>query len=84
MRFLIFIITTFLFCSYSNARIFRFEYQFPKGKAIIKADADSWAEAYELASQECFNLLTGAKNRDKIVLTETQIEEVLAICINPR
>lgn len=63
----------------TSAKEFTFKYQYKNDRLEIKAKSNSWEEAYQLASQQCFSKLTKNKN-----LTYDIGMDVIDVCANPR
>ena len=63
----------------SSAKEFTFKYQYKNDRLEIKTKSNSWEEAFQMASQQCFTKLT--KNRD--INYDTGMD-VIDVCANPR
>jgi hypothetical protein len=65
-------------------REFTFKYQLKDAAFDIKIQANNKSEAYELAAQECFNHLTGARGLAKVKLSEEKTLDIVDTCANPK
>ena len=68
----------------AQAREFQFRFTFNGQTWEHPVSADSWKDAYEVASQDCFNHFTGSQGTDRVKADEDTADALLNACTNPR
>jgi hypothetical protein len=63
---------------------FSFKYQLKENTFDIKIQASNKSEAFEMAAQECFNHLTGARGLNKVKISEEKALDIVDTCANPK
>lgn len=67
-----------------EAREFNFRFSFQGQTWEHPVSAESWKEAYEQASEACFNHFTGSSGAGRVRVDEDTADALLNSCTNPR